>query len=671
MRSIWLLFGFFIMALGQATAQGTPEQVKPILGNAIETAELVGFQLQEYLQGKVRPLRVPQSAAEWSAEAARIRRRLLNEVVFHGWPKDWVSSPPRFEDEGAIPSGKGYRMRKFRFEIVPGFWSTAILYEPEDLPGKAPAVINLSGHYNQFGKAMAFMQEQSINYALRGMIVLNLEWLNMGELFVEGNDHGFGGHLDLVGANAEGLFYLAMRRGLDYLFQDPDVDRSRIGITGLSGGGWQTIVLGALDERVAIAIPVAGYDALATDAAHPDWIGVDIEWNGTDFRDGQDYTTLTAMRAPRPTLLIYNAEDDCCYRGPIAKPYIYDEIKPFFRLFGKEDLLQWHLNLVPGTHNYELDNRRQSYRFFTQFDRLPVTEQEIPVGSQIKTFDELVVGVPAGNLTMVGLAKKFASEIRRQPIPSGTTERPAWAKAERAKLQEIVRYQPALLKHAWAENNTYNKGLETMSYRLEFDNELTATGVWLKQIAAPASAPITIVLNDQGKAFATDEVADRVDRGEQVLASDLLFTGDATVPWTRPGTTPRQYGAPMYCQAVAALGKRPLGIEVAQLIALTRWLQNRSGARDVRLETTGIRSQVQALVAAALEPSLFSEVVTRGGMRSLAYLLDKPVIFEAAPDLFCLDLYKDFDLDSLVAIAAPVKITQRAFIEEARELGRS
>jgi len=56
-------------------------------------------------------------------------------------------------------------------------------------------------------------------------------------------------------------------------------------------------------------------------------------------------------------------------------------------------------------------------------------------------------------------------------------------------------------------------------------------------------------------------------------------------------------------------------------------------------------------------PLLFSQLVTRRGMNSLAYLLAKPVIYEEAPDLFCLDLYKEFDLDSLVAMAAPTKMT--------------
>jgi hypothetical protein len=69
-----------------------------------------------------------------------------------------------------------------------------------------------------------------------------------------------------------------------------------------------------------------------------------------------------------------------------------------------------------------------------------------------------------------------------------------------------------------------------------------------------------------------------------------------------------------------------------------------------------LRSQLIGLVAAGLEPALFSDLVTHAGIPSLSYLLDKPVAYQDAPDLFCLDLYKDFDIDRLSVIATPVKV---------------
>ena len=65
------------------------------------------------------------------------------------------------------------------------------------------------------------------------------------------------------------------------------------------------------------------------------------------------------------------------------------------------------------------------------------------------------------------------------------------------------------------------------------------------------------------------------------------------------------------------------------------------------------------LLAAALEPSLFSEIVIREGMPSLNYLLEKPVEYQEAAELFCLDLYKDFDLDRFVAMAGSTKVIMK------------
>jgi len=642
MRSCPVLFCLAVLSASPVAAQTEARRLRPILEPALLRPEVVAWELQRYLAAKAPPLPKVASAAEWERESAALRRRLLDEVIFRGWPREWIEAPLRFEDLGPIPSGKGYRMRKLRYEIVPGFWSSAILYEPEELSGKRPAILNVNGHVGPSGKTVEYKQKRCINQALRGIVALNLEWIAYGELNHPENVHWFGGHLDLVGANAAGLFYLAMRKGLDYLEQHPNVDRSRLGVTGLSGGGWQTIVLSALDERVAVAVPVAGYSAVLSRIERPEDIG-DIEQNATDMLTIADYSHLTAMRAPRPTLLIYSAEDDCCFRGNLVRPYIYDSVKPFFGLYGAADRLGWHLNTDPGDHNYQLDNRRQAYRFFTRHFGLKETDEEIPVGPEVKSYEELVVGLPENNLTILGLARKLAADIRRSETPAAEA---------RQRLKTTVRYRPVQVKHPWALGNTHRHEIETRSFRFEFDNGLSAAGVWAKALTAASSAPGTIVLDDKGKKTAAAVVADRVNRGERVLAADLIFTGDAE---------PQNPGRLGLVQLIAALGERALGHEAAQLIALARWLRAQ-GAPRLRLEVAGIRSQTVALVAAALEPGLFAEVVIRDGMASLAHLLEAPVRYEDAPDLFCLGLYKEFDLDGLARLAAPtaVRYAQRS-----------
>jgi dienelactone hydrolase len=659
-------------------AQTNTDEVETVLKQQIQTEDVVEFQLRQYLMKRVPPLPTPASADEWTAQEKQLRKHILDHVIFHGWPREWVSAPPKFEDVGTIESVKGYRTRKLRYEIVPGFWSTALLYEPGKLAGKIPATINLNGH-DPRGKATEYKQRRCINNALQGMLALSLEWLGMGEMAKPENDHWFGAHLNLVGASATGLFYLAMRKGLDYLYEHPNVDRERIGVTGLSGGAWQTIMLSALDERVAVAIPVAGYFAFASAVERNSDVG-DMEYHPPDLFVGCDYTTLTAMRAPRPTLLIYGAKDEYGLRAPLQKPHLYDEINPFFRLYGKEEAFAWYSHIEPGTHNYQLDNRQQSYAFFTEHFNMPVVEREIPVDDEVRSYEELAVGLPKDNLTIVSLAKRLAAENKRRPVPSDAASRAEWARSARTRLKQLIRYHPVTVKRVWPVSSTWNEGIETLSYQFEFSNELSATGVWLKSPTTPTDAPIAILLDDSGVTSVRSEVLSNINRGEQVLAVNLIFTGDASpnTPkdrWSIPTLYTELYSSTtqlpgvekwlrsrppsaLYGLLLAASGDQPIGMEAAQLIGVTKWLQETNRSPRVVLESTGIRSQVTTLVASALEPKSYHELVVREAMRSFGYLLDKPVRYQEAPDLFCLDLYKEFDIDSLAALAEPTKVVQ-------------
>jgi hypothetical protein len=426
----------------------------------IQTKEVVEFQIREYLMKRVPLLATPKTAAEWTAQQKRLRKHLLEDVIFHGWPKEWVNSAPKFEDLGLVPSGKGYRMRKLRYEIVPGFSTTAILYEPEAPKGKVPATINLNGHAPN-GKVAEYKQKRCINNALQGMYALSLEWIGMGEMAIPENNHWMGCHLNLVGASATGLFYLGIRRGLDYLCQHPNVDCGRIGATGLSGGAWQTIIIAALDERIAVSVPACGYFSFTSAIERNSDVG-DMEYHPHDlFVDG-DYSTLTAMLAPRPALLIYGEVDEYGLRAPMQKPHLYDEIKPFFKLYGKEDDFAFHANLDPGTHNYQLDNRQHSYAFFTKHFNMPVVQREIPVESEVKNYDELKVGLPPDNLNIISLAKKIAAAKERPPIPSDSAARTAWVRKSRIRLKQVVCFNPVSVKHAWPIYSNRADGIVTV-----------------------------------------------------------------------------------------------------------------------------------------------------------------------------------------------------------------
>jgi hypothetical protein len=157
-----------------------------------------------------------------------------------------------------------------------------------------------------------------------------------------------------------------------------------------------------------------------------------------------------------------------------------------------------------------------------------------------------------------------------------------------------------------------------------------------------------------------------VDRGEQVLAANLLFADEKAMTKQADGvgTTGSAMGSlAVYVPVFDTLGDRALAIEAGEFVELAKWMRARSGRQTVRIETRGIRSQTVALLAAALEPMLFSEIVTRQGMTSFGYLLTRPVSSDDAADLFCLDLYKEFDIDELEAMLGSVRVLRYDSLE--------
>ncbi len=664
--TLWIL-AISLLPLSGAFAQGTDRYVRPALEKPLLPHDVLVYQLRQYLLGRTAPPPAPQSATAWSGDAKRIRAQFLQRI-FHGWPQEWINAGPKFEEVGVIETGKGYRVRKLRYEVVPGYYAGALLYEPEKLTGRVPGILNVLGHDLVAGKSAEYMQKICINFAKQKIMALSLEFIDTGESNKLGNDHSFGAQLNFVGLQDDGIFYLAMRKGLDYLASNKNVDADRLGVTGLSGGGWQTVMLSGLDERVAASAPVAGYSSIQQrieELEEVTSIG-DLEQVSADVFDGYDYSHLTALRAPRPTLLIYNVNDDCCFRAALSKPLIFDAIAPIFRLYGKEDALNWYVNENPGTHNYQRDNREQAYRFFGKYLETPLQSKEIVSADEIRTYEELAVGLPPENLTLLSMAQKTAAGFHRSTVPPAGDLRDEWTARKRDELRTVLHYKPVPLARAWQLDTGHRDGIDSMSYLFEMKDGLSLSGVLLKATETNGTAPATLVLDDRGRGMAFAEVAARVDRGEQVLAANLLFTDEKAMT-KQPdgvGTVGSAMGSlAVYTMVFDTVGDRALGIEAAAVVELGKWLRARSIHQTIRIESRGIRSQTVALLAVALEPTLFSEFVARQGMTSFGYLLNLPVSSDDAADLFCLDLYKEFDIDELEAMSGAVRVLRRDPLE--------
>jgi dienelactone hydrolase len=596
--------------------------------------EQTAREIERFVKRRIPALTPPESADAWNAAREALRQRVLDEVVFRGIPAEWRDFPLNVEWTDTIDTGHGYRIRKLRYEALPGLWVPALLHEPVELADKAPAVLNVNGHDSE-GKANRFEQLRCINLAKRGIVSLHPEWLFFGELSGPGFDHSRLAYLDLTGASGLAVFYQAMKRGLDVLVSLPNVDPERVAMTGLSGGGWQTTLLSALDTRIRMVVPNAGHSGLAIRTEYLCDLG-DLEQVPQDLVAVADYTHLTALFAPRPALLIFNAKDDCCFSAYRALPSVYEPVLPVYERLGLAHNFAYHINEDPGTHNYDRDNREQLYRFINRHF-LPESawiDEEIPSEGEVKTAEELRVGIPEDNANFFTLAEERAKAL---PQPSDLPP-----DARRARLREILRFKPLAVEDAQQEHAADRAGIRMTQHCLR-------VGEWSVPVAVlengtSETAGTTLILSDDGKARKGHLAAQQLAAGRRVVAADVLLTGECDQLRDRSN---------QYAMMIATVGERPLGIQAAQILALADWIRRTGSGGPVYLEADGWNAAVAALCAGALAEQPFERISAQHAPSTLKDLIQKRVDFNKYPALFCFGLLKEFDIDELKSLCPP------------------
>ncbi|HYR57519.1 MAG TPA: hypothetical protein VEO95_02770, partial [Chthoniobacteraceae bacterium] len=240
--------------------------VAALLQHSIIDPSLPLAEVQAYCEARVPPMPQVKSLAEWEQFAQQTRRDAVDKIVFRGEAaRQWRDAKTKVEWLDTIDGGPGYHIKKLRYEVLPGMWTVALLYEPNQIAGRIPVHLAVNGH-DANGKAAPYKQLRCINLAKRGIASLNVEWVGMGQLRSDGFAHARMNQLDLCGVSGLAPYFLAMSRGLDVLLALPFADAKRVAVSGLSGGGWQTIFISSLDPRVTLCNPVAGYSSFRTRA---------------------------------------------------------------------------------------------------------------------------------------------------------------------------------------------------------------------------------------------------------------------------------------------------------------------------------------------------------------------------------------------------------------------
>ena len=294
----------------------------------------------------------------WEARAEYLRQRIL--VSSGLWPL------PERGPLAARLTGRSahddYTIENVYFESWPGFFVSGNLYRPNGKSGPFPAVLNPHGHWREHGRLvnneLASVPGRCISLARQGYVAFSYDMIGYNDsgLQVEhATDDLRTGFFDnprgyLWGVSLLGLQLWNSMRALDYLESLQDVDAQRIGCTGESGGGTQTFLLTAVDQRVRVAAPVNMV------SAH--YQGGCLCENAPNLRLDASNVEFAAMTAPRPLLMI-SASGDWTRNTPTIE---FPAVQSIYRLYGAEDHVA--TAQVNADHNYNRESREAMYAWF-------------------------------------------------------------------------------------------------------------------------------------------------------------------------------------------------------------------------------------------------------------------------------------------------------------------
>ncbi len=646
---LWMLPALYAASADDMTVQRWLDQ-------KILTENGLRCEVRRFIERHIPPLTVPESAEVWRAQSEQIRQQVLDHVVYRNVPVEWYHGKPQIVWGRIIETGQGYLIRKLSYEALPGLWIPALLYEPTADVGKIPAILNVNGHAGP-GKALPYEQMRSINLAKRGMLALHPDWLFYGELNHADLCHNRMAYLELCGISGLSVFYLAMKRGLDVLEMYPKTDKGRIAMTGLSGGGWQTIMLSSLDTRISAAAPNAGYIGFLSRTSNLADIS-DLEQHACDLLTVADYSHLTALLAPRPALLIYNANDECCFKSSRAYASLFEPVAPIYKLLNKADNFSYYENTTPGTHNYDQDNREKFYKFINRCflpsmsDSIKAIDSEIPSDGEIYKYEDLIVGVPENNANFHTLAIEQSKTLPKnqisqalQPFSSLGDKATSYNSRKDAqdRLSKILHLMPMKANAIRVSHDNHLK-LKTDHFRIVMNGEWTLPAV---SIMADKRESVVLVIADQGKTMQANLVKHLVNQGMGVIVIDPLFMGEC-VPDSGPVW--------QYAQMLSAIGYRALGLQVAEINAVLDWACRHFRVKKLHLYADGWNAGVASLAACGMNTGKVKSVSILN-CKSLKKLIENHHDYEEFPALFCFGLLEQFDVQELVELCSPVPVS--------------
>lgn len=521
-----------------------------------------------------------------------------------------------------------YTVEKVIFESRPGHFVTAALYLPNS-PAPFPAVLVPCGHEDP-AKAEDSYQRVCILLVKNGIAVFCYDPIGQGERSVMFKEDGtpwsstiqhtiMGVGAILTGANIAQYSIWDGMRALDYLETRPEIDKSKLGCTGNSGGGTQTSYIMALDPRVQVAAPscyITSWPRLLATIGPQD--GEQTIFGQVAI--GLDHAEFLHLRAPRPTLILSATHDFFDIQGT------WDSFRQAKRMYGRLGVPQ-QVDLVEtdAGHGYGQPSREAMVRWMRRWflgDDRPVQEPEFAVHS----VEELRCTPDGKTMNLPGAKSPFDLNLEQAAAYAGQRDQ-LWAGDRTqalAKVRELAGIKDAqeLAKPAreWA-GVIAREGYQIRKLILYPEAGIALPALHFVPAQPPSGA--VLYVNEAGAtadAAPGGAIEALVKQGKQVLAVDLRGFGEtasAEYPegdWTQVGPdwpdTSRAY----------VNGLSYVGMRANDVLSCITYLESES-SQPVEIVAVE-EATVPALHAAALLPEKVAHLTLRRGIPSWQAVLE-------------------------------------------------